>query len=191
VQPWELADTLTQTTISTITLDHMEQAMFSYATRYPSTPPVILLPAVSAQLPRLHDALNRPQQLQTRRRTLILLGVLSHSGQPVAGPRPGRPSSWADTHRAVPLLTQARDQRVPIDAKGRALVTLDLAECHVVDDEPEEAARLAAYALDSVDGSMIAPIVTRAHRLLARMDRWSELSAVRELGARLAELPYG
>jgi hypothetical protein len=310
VQPWELADVLTQATISATTLDHMEQAVFSYATCYPSTPPAVLLPAVSAQLPRLHDALNRPQPLQTRRRTVTLLGVLSglagnlwldlgQEGQAarffdigeLAGHEAEDPDlvawvlatrsigpffagqhrhaadllakaedaaaqrssprrrSWvaalraraaaavgdhhlsrealerahqhmaavseppsgteffdtprldglagttyllmSDTHQAVPLLTQARDRRAPTEAKCHALVTLDLAECHAVDDEPEEAARLAAHALDGVNGSMVAPIVTRARGLLARMDRWSELPVVRELNARLTELPRG
>ncbi len=96
-----------------------------------------------------------------------------------------------DTHRAIPLLTQARDRRASTDAKGRALVTLDLAECHVVDHEPEEAVRLAALALDGVKGTMVAPIVVRARRLLAQLERWPELSAVRELEARLRELPGG
>lgn len=310
VQPWELADILTQATISATTLDHMERAMFSYATRYPSTPPALLLPAVSAPLPRLRDALNRPQPLQTRRRAVMLLGVLSGlagnlwldlgredqatgffdigelAGHEAEDPdlmawvlatrsigpffagqhrdaadllaraedaaalrSSPRRRAWVaalraraaaavgdhhlsraalerahqhmaavseppsgteffdaprldgvagttyllmtDTHRAVPLLTQARDRRAPTDAKGRALVTLDLAECHAVDHEPEEAARLATYALDGVDGSMVAPIVTRARSLFARVDRWSELPAVRELDARMAELPRG
>ncbi|MGH3999091.1 MAG: hypothetical protein ACRDTJ_16730, partial [Pseudonocardiaceae bacterium] len=97
----------------------------------------------------------------------------------------------SDTHRAIPLLTQARDRRASTDAKGRALVTLDLAECHVVDHEPEEAVRLAVHALDGVDGSMVAPIVVRARRLRAQVERWPELSAVRELDARLPELPGG
>lgn len=70
-------------------------------------------------------------------------------------------------------------------------MTLDLAECHAVDHEPEEAARLAICALDGVDGSMVAPIVTRARSLFTRVDRWPELPAVRELDARMAELPRG
>jgi hypothetical protein len=61
----------------------------------------------------------------------------------------------------------------------------------VVDHEPEEAVRLATHALDGVDGSMVAPIVVRARRLRARIERWPELSAVRELDARLPELPGG
>jgi len=96
-----------------------------------------------------------------------------------------------DTHRAVPLLTQARDRRAPTDAKGRALVTLDLADCHAVDHEPEEAARLGVQALDTVDGSLVAPIVARARTLRAGLERWSDLPAVRELDARLLVAPYG
>jgi hypothetical protein len=310
VQSWELADALTHATISDIALDHMERAVFSYVTRYPSTPPAVLLPAVSGHLPRLHDALKRPQPLQTRRRVVTLLGVLSgltgnlwldlgredqaagffdigelaaqeaedpdltawvlatrsigpfFAGQyrnaadllaraedAAARRSSPRRRAWvtalraraaavvgddhlsraalerahrhmaavseppsgteffdaarldglagtvyllmADTHQAVPLLTQARDRRASADVKGRALVTLDLAECRAVDHEPEEAARLSVHALASVDGSIVAPIVTRARRLLAGLDQWSELAAVRELDARLAELPRG
>jgi transcriptional regulator with XRE-family HTH domain len=294
VQPWELADAMTHATISATTLDYMERAVFSYATRYPSTPPAVLLPEVSAQLPRLRGVLNRPQPLRTRRRAVTLLGVLSglagnlwvdlgredhaaeffdvgelagheaedpdltawvlatrsigafFAGQhrnatdllaraqdaaalrssprrrawvaalqarsaaargdhflsrtalerahqhlaAVSGPPSGTEFFDAprldglagttyllmnDTHRAIPLLTQARGRRASTDVKGRALVTLDLAECHVVDHEPEETVRLATHALDGVDGSMVAPIVVRARRLHARLERWPEL----------------
>lgn len=96
-----------------------------------------------------------------------------------------------DTHRAVPLLTRARDRRAPTSAKGRALVTLDLADCHAVDHEPEEAARLAMQALDALDGSMVAPIVTRARTLRAGLQRWSNLPTVRERDARLIVAPRG
>ena len=96
-----------------------------------------------------------------------------------------------DTHRAVPLLTQARDRRAPADAKGRALVTLDLADCHAVDHEPEDAVRLAVHALAAVDGSMVGPILTRARTLCAGLDRWSDLPTVRELDARLVVPPRG
>jgi hypothetical protein len=288
VQPWELADAMTHVTISATTLDYMERTVFSYATRYPSTPPAVLLPEVSAQLPRLRDVLNHPQPLQTRRRAVTLLGVLSGlagnlwwdlgredhaagffdvselAGQEAEDPdltawvlatrsigaffagqhrnaadllaraedtaalrSSPRRRAWvaalqarsaaamgddylsraalerahqhmaavseppSGTHRAIPLLTQARGRRASTDVKGRAVVTLDLAECHVVDHEPEEAVRLATDALDSVDGSMVAPIVVRARRLRARMERWPELPAVRELDARLPELPGG
>jgi len=96
-----------------------------------------------------------------------------------------------DTHRAVPLLTQARDRRAPADAKGRALVTLDLADCHAVDHEPEDAVRLAVHALAAVDGSMVGPILTRARTLCSGLDRWSDLPTVRELDARLVVPPRG
>ncbi|MDQ3275023.1 MAG: hypothetical protein M3Q39_08345 [Actinomycetota bacterium] len=310
VRPWELTDALTHSTISTTTLDHMERAVFSYTTRYPATPPTVLLPAVSGQLPRLHDALNRPQPLRTRRRAVTLLGVLSGlagnlwldlgredqaaeffdvgelAGQEAEDPdltawvlatrsigpffagqhqhaagllaraedaaalqSSPRRRAWVvalraraaaaagdhfqshaaleqahqymgavseppsdteffdaprldgmagttyllmtDTHRAVPLLTQARDRRAPTEAKGRALVTLDLADCHAVDHEPEEAVRLAVQALDAVDESMVAPILTRARTLRAGLERWSDLPAVQELDTRLVVVPRG
>lgn len=53
----------------------------------------------------------------------------------------------ADPDRAAPLLCRARDRRAAHDAKGRALLTLDLAECQVIDREPEEAAHLVVEAL--------------------------------------------
>lgn len=255
---WELTDTLTRYSISNATLDHMERAVFGYATRYPSTPPRVLLPAVSGQMRRLSGALDRPQPLRVRQRAVVLLGMLSglagnlwldldqqgrataffdvgelaaeeaedsdlaawvlatrsiglfFAGQhhqavallsratkaaaarsgprrrawvaalsararTAAGDRVGSLDSlerayWlmgqvtdppsgteffdlprldgmagsayllmADTDRAAPLLCQARGRRATHDAKGRALLTLDLAECHVVSREPEEA----------------------------------------------------
>lgn len=77
VEAWELTDSLTRCSISNATLDHMERAVFGYATRYPSTPPGALLPAIGRQMRRLHEVLDRPQPLRVRQRAVMLLGMLS------------------------------------------------------------------------------------------------------------------
>lgn len=66
-----------------------------------------------------------------------------------------------------------------------------LDDCHAVDHEPEEAARLAVQALDAVDGSLVGPILARARTMRAGMDQWSDLPTVRELDARLVVAPRG
>ncbi|MFI9382503.1 hypothetical protein [Kutzneria sp. NPDC052558] len=77
MEPWKLTDVLTRSAISGAALEHMERTILSYAARYPTTPPDELLPLVSAQLRRLHDALAQPQNLWERRRSVVLLGVLA------------------------------------------------------------------------------------------------------------------
>ena len=93
-----------------------------------------------------------------------------------------------DTDRAAPLLCQARGHRATHDAKGRALLTLDLAECHVVSREPEEAARLVVEALETAHGVLVGPILARTRLVLAGMDEWAGSKAVRDLDSRVAEL---
>lgn len=94
-----------------------------------------------------------------------------------------------DTDRAVPLLTQALDRRAAADAKGRALVLLDVADCRVMTGEPEEGARIVVEALDVADGALVRPILTRTRELRSGMDRWAGTSAVADLDARLREIP--
>lgn len=93
-----------------------------------------------------------------------------------------------DTDRAVPLLLQALDHRAAADAKGRALVLLDVADCHVVIGEPEEGARIAVEALDVADGVLVRPILVRARALRWGMDQWSDTVAVADFDARLREI---
>jgi hypothetical protein len=92
-----------------------------------------------------------------------------------------------DTNRATPLLVQALDRRPSTDAKGRALVLLDLADCHVVTAEPEEGARIAMEALDVADGALVRPILTRAHALRSGLGR-AGTKAVADFDARLREI---
>jgi tetratricopeptide (TPR) repeat protein len=90
-----------------------------------------------------------------------------------------------DSAAAVDLLSRALATRSPDDLKGRALLTLDLAECRVIDGEPEEASQLAIGALEIANGTVVRPIVERAAVLRARMSRWDGYRAVAELDARL------
>ena len=96
-----------------------------------------------------------------------------------------------DVNRAVPLLSSALDKRAPQDAKGRALLMLDLAQCHISADEPEEAAQLAMTALEAANATLVGPIMARVETMRADLGRWSNLRPVRELGNRLAEVTRG
>lgn len=97
----------------------------------------------------------------------------------------------SNTGCAVRLLSQALAKRDAVDAKGRALITLDLAHCHAVAREPEEAVRLAHVALDAARGTLVDPVVSRAKATRAGLDEWGDLRAVRELDVRLMELARG
>jgi hypothetical protein len=90
-----------------------------------------------------------------------------------------------DSAAARDLLSRALATRSPDDLKGRALLTLDLAECRVIDGGPEGASQLAIGALDIADGTVVRPIVERAAVLRARMSRWDGSRAVAEFDARL------
>jgi transcriptional regulator with XRE-family HTH domain len=76
LEPWELTDTLTRSSLNIRTLDQMRRAVLGYASRYPEASPNQLLPLVNAQLRRLRQALGHPQNISTRRETVGLLGVL-------------------------------------------------------------------------------------------------------------------
>jgi tetratricopeptide (TPR) repeat protein len=96
-----------------------------------------------------------------------------------------------DTEQAAPLLRAALARRAVGDTKGRALVTLDLAECLAVDSEPKEAARLAMSALRSATGARVGPIVARARGVRARLAPWARERAVAELDGHVKELTGG
>jgi hypothetical protein len=93
-----------------------------------------------------------------------------------------------DTPHATPLINAAIEQRPHADAKGRALLTLDKAACHLVDEEPEDVAALVHEALDLAEGQIVRPIVIRARELRARMRAWDDTAAIKALDARLAAL---
>jgi hypothetical protein len=92
------------------------------------------------------------------------------------------------TGPATSLLRVALERRAANDVKGRALLALDLAECHLYDDEPVEAARVAITALDWADEAMVEPILTRAQTIRTRMVRSVGLAGARSLDAKLREV---
>jgi tetratricopeptide (TPR) repeat protein len=99
--------------------------------------------------------------------------------------------AMGDTANAVPLLGAALDRRAVTDAKGRALITLDLAECRVIENEPGEAARLAMSALRAASGSLVGPILDRARALQTRLAPWRAVGEVRNLEVHVKELARG
>ncbi|MGN9911609.1 hypothetical protein ACTMTJ_29025 [Phytohabitans sp. LJ34] len=93
-----------------------------------------------------------------------------------------------DTERATALISAATDRRPYADAKGRALLTLELAACHLIDQEPDEVVALIGEALDIADGQIVRPIMMRSRELRSRMGTWRDTAAVKALDARLATL---
>lgn len=307
LDPWELADALTSSTIAAPTLAEMERAVLGYANRYGTTPPAELWPQVNRQMVRMKDAISQPQPLPVRRQSVALLGVLSGVAGQLAMDlhRPDRAegmfsvgrlaateagdddlAAWvAATQSIGPFFAQryaaaaelladaerlaghasssrrrawiaamharslaADDQRRPAlaaldrahahitaaldeprgtdffdaprldgitgsvylllrepdsaadfiaralvsrssaDYKGRALLTLDLAACRVIEHQDDEAAHLIGAALDIADGSLVRPIIDRAHDVRAHMAGWTGTTAAADLDARLADL---
>lgn len=93
-----------------------------------------------------------------------------------------------DASRARELLADALITRSVHDLKGRALLTLDLASCHVIDGEIEEASRLAGSAIAAARGALVAPVVDRARRLRRDLQPWADTQPVLELDAQLRDV---
>lgn len=96
-----------------------------------------------------------------------------------------------DTTRAALVLRDALTRRAAQDAKGRALLGLDLAECLVHDGEAIEASRVAVEALDWAKGAMVEPIAIRALELRGHLIRLSGPAGAQEFDARLREAVHG
>lgn len=77
VEPWELIDALTRSSIGHRTLDHLEVSVSGCAERYPAEGPRQLGPSIHRQLGRIRTALDHPQPLAVRQRLTRLLGYLS------------------------------------------------------------------------------------------------------------------
>jgi transcriptional regulator with XRE-family HTH domain len=311
LEPWEIADVLTQSPASTTAIDFMERATTGLAARYPYTPPAILAPEVQAMLRRIKAALSRSQPVSTRNRCVRLAGMLCgiagqaaddmgqgaraagyfdvgelaaaeighgdlaawilavrsigvffrgdysaamamlgrargaaedsaprrrawldalsaqataaaaararHAGthevigyldsasshlDKAIGPPGGtdffdRPRLTGiagtallllrDTRGARGMLSDALASRSAADAKGRARLMLDLAECFAADGEPEEAARLGNDAL-SLSGAVVPSLLVRAREVSRALRRWEELQAVSDFGSHLTDI---
>jgi hypothetical protein len=73
------------------------------------------------------------------------------------------------TEEASGLLTGALKRRPVGDAKGRALATLDLASCRLIEGYPDEAFRLVEESLHIARDGVVAPIITRIQSVQAEM----------------------
>jgi transcriptional regulator with XRE-family HTH domain len=93
-----------------------------------------------------------------------------------------------DTRAAEMLISQALATRAEGDLKGRALLTLDLAECMVVNREPDQAAGLVGRAVGMAGSDIVRPVITRATAVHHALQPWSASRGVRELGGQLAEM---
>jgi tetratricopeptide (TPR) repeat protein len=92
-----------------------------------------------------------------------------------------------NTAEAEPLLVNALDRRERSDIKGRALLTLDLAQCKIVEGEVEEACQLTHSALNLAAGSLVRPIADRAGSIQHDLGRWPALAPVTALSERLRD----
>jgi transcriptional regulator with XRE-family HTH domain len=92
------------------------------------------------------------------------------------------------TAESAEHLTAAIAQRDTADAKGRALLTFDLAECAIRSGDPEHAAGLAHQALDTAAGQYVRPVVDRAQALHTQLAAFPQLPHAAEYRDRLREL---
>jgi transcriptional regulator with XRE-family HTH domain len=93
-----------------------------------------------------------------------------------------------DTRAARESIRHALVGRHVSDVKGRALLTLDLAECAAAEREPEEAASLAAGALSMTASGIVLPVVRRATAIHQSLHPWESVSAVAVLADQLASV---
>lgn len=93
-----------------------------------------------------------------------------------------------DTEGAKAHISEALAGRASGDVKGRALLTLDLAECMAASREPEEAAGLAVRAVSMTGTGIVLPVAARAATVHRALQPWSGTRAVAELGGCLADI---
>lgn len=92
-----------------------------------------------------------------------------------------------DHDAAAGLLTTALDRRARADVKGRAILTIELAECRLGQGDLDAACALAHDALDIAEGSVVQPLVLRARAFQASLAPWRDERPVRELVGRVRE----
>ncbi|QMU76004.1 helix-turn-helix domain-containing protein [Streptacidiphilus sp. PB12-B1b] len=92
-----------------------------------------------------------------------------------------------DHDAASALLETSLTWRDQADAKGRALLTYDLADCRVGTGDIDEACRLGHRALDIAAGSDVRPTIIRAQALQASLRPWKALPQVIRLAGRMRE----
>ncbi|MFE7594521.1 helix-turn-helix domain-containing protein [Kitasatospora sp. NPDC057512] len=85
------------------------------------------------------------------------------------------------------LLEAAISRRAAVDVKGRAVLTLDLADVRLAQGSLDAACALAYQALDSARGSVVQPIILRAKAFQHSLAPWAAERPVRELAACVRE----
>ncbi|MEY9937559.1 helix-turn-helix domain-containing protein [Streptacidiphilus sp. MAP5-3] len=92
-----------------------------------------------------------------------------------------------DAQAAESLLEAALANRDRSDAKGRAMLTFDLAECRILQGEIDAACLLAQNALNLAGPAAVEPAVIRAKAVHRAMEPWKETRPVRALAERVRE----
>lgn len=92
-----------------------------------------------------------------------------------------------DHDAASALLETSLARRDHADAKGRALLTYDLADCRIGTGDIDEACRLAHRALDVAAGHEVQPTIIRAQALQESLRPWKTLPPVLQLADRMRE----
>jgi hypothetical protein len=140
-----------------------------------------------------HDPVDSLEALERAYRLMDAITEPIHGTEFFDGPRLNAMAGATylelrDADRAHSLLVEAFNHRPVSDAKGRALIALDLAECRSVIGELEEATRLVLEALGTANGALVRPIITRTYKVLQAMQRCGEPQAVRELEAHIRDI---
>lgn len=86
---------------------------------------------------------------------------------------------------AAQMLETAIRARADEDVKGRAVLTIDLAECRLRQGDVDAACSTAHAALDLADGAVISRLVLRAAQLQQALAPWQSARPVRELAERV------
>jgi hypothetical protein len=166
-EPWELADTLTRSSLSAAAVGFMEEAVTSLAARYPFTPPADLIPGVQSMLAAVNDALGHSQPLGIRARCVRLAGVLCGVAGQLADDR-GRPDQSAAWFSAAGLAAaETGDQ----DMAAWALALRSIG-CHFRGEYAESAvlldrARAAASSCAPRRRAWLAALSARAQAAVA------------------------
>ena len=92
------------------------------------------------------------------------------------------------TVEATEHLAAALERRDHLDAKGRALLTFDLAEAALRSGEPEHATGLAHQAVDTAAGQYVRPITDRARALHTQLAAFPQFAESAGYSDRLREL---
>jgi tetratricopeptide (TPR) repeat protein len=91
---------------------------------------------------------------------------------------------------AADLLDTAIRHRADADIKGKAVLTIDLAECRLGQGDVEAACATAQGALDIAGDEVIHRLVLRATQFQNALGPWRSTRPVRELTARVRESKY-